>query len=656
MTPGLRSPGGAALSQGAPGGGGAFGLARGLLFEAKPIPRGAGAIPVGDTTGPAGGISPGTGRDPAPDDSGGGGTTPTPAPGDTVAPGGTGHDRTPADPATTSSDPSSDEDSDIPTIAELKTVFPFRGVNDTEDLPRKTTASKAEDSLFLPCFRVLRKHEETGQPIGGAPPGFNDKVTLSTGTEGVRREPHKVRWAHAQDVPTGGRSTSWLCLDNFIDGDAFKVDNDEYKVDFRGKTRMLKFPSGELPDEQGESVAFGRNEVGGGDVVKAYLDEMFVWRHGAYLPVGQVVNTETITEKTKEFTLRAIPPVTTLVGTEGYDKDCGVIDVDGELIVYRGSHTEGGDTVVLEDCRRGVFGTKARPHATLTTARFVPGLYVSCVDGSVSRDSASIGMRRTRGWPSEGTARIVGDDTVEIVHYTAITDAGLLIPESLDADTATRGRGLLRGRFGTDVASHETGDLILWQPSRFWDRYTPRRGADGTAYAGVHEHSDSSYLAFAKTVKNALWRSVRWEHRPEDKSHESTSGEKSARGARNSEKRNVIVVARFDQGVTWDSKSIVDLRGTRAAIPADAKENPKRYLYVFDTPEAANQLDFEADTAEFRVYFKYLPGSYVAQDFEDGESADQPAFTNDWKTTPKLQSFSVEFINRTRVRYSAEIR
>ena len=56
------------------------------------------------------------------------------------------------------------------------------------------------------------------------------------------------------------------------------------------------------------------------------------------------------------------------------------------------------------------------------------------------------------------------------------------------------------------------------------------------------------------------------------------------------------------------------------------------------------------------MYFKYLPGSYVAQDFEDGESRDQPAFTNDWKTTPKLQSFSVEFINRTRVRYSAEIR
>jgi hypothetical protein len=652
IPPGLRPPG-ATLSA-APSAGGGFGPGRAILAEARPLPApGAGPILVDGNAGPIGGVQPGIGRDPVPDESGGGGVSPVPADGSGNIPPGV---RPPADPLpedTGSNDPN--QTSVIPLIGDLKSVYAFRGVCDTKDYARKGVPSNANDALFLPCFRVLRKHGETGQPIGGPPPGFNDQVTITTGVESPRREQHRVRWAHAAPKAAGqtgaGVSTSWLCLDTFLDGEAYKVDNDEYLVDFRGKTRLMKFPSGEMPDEHGENVTFGKNEVGGGDVVKAYLDEMFVWRHDASLPMGQVINTDTITEKTKEFTLRAIPPVTSLVGIQGYDKDVGVLDVDGELIVYRASHTEGGDTVVLEDCRRGAFGTKARPHASLTMARFVPEIYVSCVDGSVSRDASSIAMRRTKGWPAEGTVRIVGDDTIEIVHYTAITDAGLMMPEALDADTAIRGRGLLRGRFGTDITNHDTGDLILWQPSRVDDE----RGSS-FAFAGVHDHPDSSYLEFAKTGRDAQWRAVRWEYRPDDKTEEMKSGSKGGRASRGAEKRNVIVVARFDQGVPWDSKQVVDLRGTRGSLPSDAKDHPEKYLYVFDTPEAANQLDLPANTAEFRVYFKYMPASYVAQDFEDGEALDQPVFENTWKTTPKLQSFSVEYVNRTRVRYNAEIR
>ena len=658
IPPGLRPPG-ATLSA-APNSGGGVGRGRAILAEARPFPApGAGPILVGDSAGPIGGVQPGIGRDPVPDESGGGGTPPTPADGSGNLPPGL---RPPVDPVPTDTGTAPDPNARyVPRIDALRGLFPFRGACNTVERLRTGAVTNANDGLFLPCFRVLRKHDETLQPIGGPPPGLNDVVTLSTGVEAPRREQHRVRWAHAAPKPAGQTtaafSTSWLCLNEFIDGEPYKFDDPvEWRVDYRGKTRLMKFPSGEMPDEHGENVTFGKNEVGGGDVVKAYFDEMFVWRHDTYLPMAEVVNTDTITSKTKEFTLRAIPPLTSLVGIQGYDKDVGVLDVDGELIVYRGSHDEGGDRVVFEDCRRGVYGTKARPHAMHTMARFVPEMYVSCVDGSVSRDASTIAMRRTKGWPAEGTVRIVGDDTIELIHYTGITDAGLMIPESLDGDSSTRGRGLFRGRFGTDVTNHDTGDLVLWQPSRFWDRYTPRRGADGTAFAGIHDHPESAYVEFAKTVRNAQWRAVRWEYRPDDKAGESKSGSKGGRSSRGAEKRNVIVVARFDQGVPWDSKAIVDLRGTRGTLPADVKDHAQKYLYVFDTPEAANQLDFEANIAEFRVYFAYTPASYVAQDFDDGEALDQPAFENAWKTTPKLQSFSVEYVNRTRVRYQAEIR
>jgi hypothetical protein len=156
-----------------------------------------------------------------------------------------------------------------------------------------------------------------------------------------------------------------------------------------------------------------------------------------------------------EITLRASPPTTTLEGIDGYDQDVGVINLDGELIVYRGLRDEGSDMITLENCHRGALGTKARPHAAQAYARFVPDLWVSSVDGRLNRDAPSIPVKRTRLWPREGAARLVSDDQCEIVHYTTVADGALTMPENLDADPVSRGRGLLRGRFGTEAVDHD---------------------------------------------------------------------------------------------------------------------------------------------------------------------------------------------------------
>jgi len=610
---------------------------------------------------PGGSIAPGTGREPPVDDSGGGGTSPQPGtgPNGNQPPPGV---RPPVDPpppepaAGTPIDPNAPPPP--PTIAQLKAVFAFRGVSDTLDRARGgTLAPSDEESKLLPCFRIGRKHETTGQPIGGPHAGYSDVVTLISDGAAKQKEQRRVRWS--QGRAGGGRSTSWVALSDFIESnDPYKVDDPaEYRVDYRGITRMMKFPSGEMPNEVGDNFAFGRNEVGAGDVVTAFLDEIHVWRHQASIPMALVSNVEPLTEKTKEITLRAIPPTESLEGIEGYDKDCGVINVDGELIVYRGLRSEGPDLITLENCHRGALGTKPRPHAAQAYARFVPDIWVSSIDGRLNRDAATIPVKRTRLWPLEGAARLVGEDKLEIVHYTTVGEGTLTMPENLDADPESRGRGLLRGRYGTEAIDHDDGTLVVWHPFRFWDRHLARRGSDSTRSVGFHDHPAGSYVEFAKTVRDAVWRRVFWQYSPEGRANASRGSD--GRGERREvDKRNVLVLVRFDQGVAWDSATnVVDLRGGRGTIPADAVKMPQKYLFLFDDPEGANKLDLEADTIEMRIYFPYLANQYKPQELDTAASdPDEQVFENAWKATPWLQQFGIEYVNRTRVRYSADVR
>ena len=611
-----------------------------------------------------GGTGPGSGREPPPDDSGGGGTEPVPGegPGNNQPPAGV---RPPSDPTTGQNDPGANPGtgtSNYPTMNDLKGVFPFRGVCDTGDGHHAAAPSDERDRLIVPCFRILRRHEDTGLTIGGPHVGSLDVVTLSTGKESPRREQKRVRWSHGRP---GGRASSWVALYDFIEGERYTVDLDAetgYRTDYRGITRILKFPSGEMPDENGDNVVWGRNEVGSGSVVTAFLDELYFWRYQKSVPTGIVANGENLTEKDKEITLRALPPATTLVGVEGYDADCGLVQVDDELIVYRGTRVDTADTVTLEDCRRGALGTKARAHATGAGARFVPEVYVSYLSGDLGLDASTVALGRRKGWPREGAVRIVGDDTLEIAHYTGLSEQGLLIPEALDADPTYRGRGLLRGRFGTESRAHENGEIVVFHPFRYWDRTMLRRGSDRTTFVGVHDHPDASYLGLAKTVRDALWKGVSWAENLNGRT-EGDPNDPRSRGtgrANDVPTMDVVVLARFDQGVPWDSAKVVDLRDGGRSLPPEVREQPQKWLYVLDKPgtdmpDGMNALGLEATTAEFRVFFVYLKDAYRNQEAASSDPADL-VFENAWKNTPWLRSFSVKYQNRTRVRTIAEIR
>jgi hypothetical protein len=641
IPPGLRPPGGGAtlVSLGAGDGGlGGPGVA-----SPDPDPQ---PDPQPD---PPGAIPPGL-RPPAdpPTDSG--------SPGSPGEPGGEPTD--PTDPTTGESAITASGPFDPVSMDVLKGTFPFRGVSDTKDRHHASLAADDFNSRLLPCFRVLTHDKETGMRTGGYAPGFNDLMTLVEEGPVPRRELRRVRWSHEAEPssPAYPRARNWVALSEFLEGAPFKASElaDDVRADYRGRTRALKFPSGEMPDETGDDVTWCQDSVGGGGAVTAFLDEVYLWRHDNTTPLGLVVNGDNLTEKSEEITLRAVPPATSLVGIEGHDVDCAVVDLDGELIVYRGTRNDSPDTITLEDCARGCFGTKARAHATLTYARFVPETYVSFLTGGLSPTSSVIAVGRTRGWPREGCVRIVGDDALELVHFTSRSETDLQVPESLSSKESDRGRGLLRGRYGTEPASHESNEIVYWQPFRFWDRYTGRRGEDRTRFAGVHEHPDSSHLELAKTVYGGFWRRVTWDENvlgrggnTEGKSRKESQGHAAS-------KMDVLVLARFDQGVPWDSENVVDLRGDKAMTQA-MRDRAKEHLFLFDDPESANALDLEADTAEFRVFFPYLQGAYVAQDLP-GASSDDLVFENTWKQTPWLKAFYVEYVSRTKSRYKAFVR
>jgi hypothetical protein len=540
------------------------------------------------------------------------------------------------------------------TVPDISGALNFRGTNGTTIRRHLSLASSDPDARILPCFRALLLDKDKGSRTGGWAPGRNDVATLTQDGDGFVREEVTVRWSQHD----GG--TNWMALADFVERDGGFTPSPEADVsrqDYRGRSRISKFPSGELPDESSEFLEFGSSTIDSRPVTTAYLDELHVWRHERFITLGWVANSEHLTEETDTIGLRPVPPATTLSGVPGYRKECGLIDYDGELIAYRDSHFEDEDLLVLEGCVRGVLGTKARTHATAGYARFVPNVPLAYLSGDLPKDGASVPMSKMHkdDWPRVGLVRIVGEDTVELVHYVGRGEEELIVPEALEADTATRGRGLLRGRFGTETLAHESGEMVFWQPFRVWDRFMPREQGDKSGFRGVHDHPEACYLELAKTVAGAYWRQARWVQNLDGRSDDVASS-KDAERKRSTDLRKIVVLARFDPTVPWGSREIVDLRGGRRSA-ARADRRPEKKIYVLDDPEGLNSFEFEADTAEFRVFFQFLPGAFAAMDVGDAaRNPDDREMVNVWKLTPWLRSFTAEFDNGTRTLYKARIR
>ncbi|MDJ0521092.1 MAG: hypothetical protein QNJ90_03355 [Planctomycetota bacterium] len=512
-----------------------------------------------------------------------------------------------------------------------------------------------ENSKYLPCFRVWETHRL--RPISRV--GLYDVLTLTEGGEDPVRQEMGVRW--------GDPTSEWVALDDWIETRVRAPEEGEVvrRNDQRGYARVLKFPSGELPDEMSEDIEWGQSSLAGSGLVTAFLDELFVWRQGLDTTIV-INNTEGLLETDDEIRLANVLTDQDLMSLDGYDEDCGLVLVEGELIVYRGSRMEGEDTLILERCARGQLGTKPRFHPIGVEVRFLPDLPVSYLEAGMTSDAASISLARTRGWPREGLARVVREDTAELMHYTRLAEGEALMPKSLDADERTRDRGLFRGRFGTDATDHDTDEIVFFQPFRYWDRYTPRRGEDEDSFGGIHDHPESSFLEIGTRARSGLWRGFTWSENLMGRLSGGTIGSEDGSTA-DSGFLDIVVVARFNPNVSWETNNVVDLRSEAGfGQKPDLSRQLNSHLFVFDDIGDAtiggrmkgNRLDVEADTAEFRVYFMYKPNAFESVDAARQGSGftDDPILSNTWKQTPWLRSFSVNYFSRTEVRHRAAVR
>ncbi|MCI0651139.1 MAG: LamG domain-containing protein [Planctomycetes bacterium] len=208
----------------------------------------------------------------------------------------------------------------------------------------------------------------------------------------------------------------------------------------------------------------------------------------------------------------------------------------------------------------------------------------------------------TQDFPREDGYLILDDGNPntadEVIAY-----AELQGNQFLRARDERTGRGLFRGRFGTPSDRAIGGDTALVHfNARYHDRYDPE--------------VDSPELAFLQRslrIPGARWDKIEW----------------SAQEQRNRTFKNEVRVAvRFDGAPAWDEK------------PANAPGG----LFLFSKGDTSHKLGVEADEIEFRVYFRYPPGSY-------GPLGSGPGgmWSDDWKHSPILDALHFDYRKRTRV-------
>lgn len=415
-----------------------------------------------------------------------------------------------------------------------------------------------------------------------------------------------------------------------VSGLDFRVSLDDFVGRTYSSGRLLKFPSGELARSAPSRITVGHagmsvDEVrlergrasGGGpwkkSVILAYDEDM--------TPVKAKDDTVYVTRDylvDNSASPRPPPPPPARRPTPAPPVPSqGVVLIDDEYIYYS---RKGGETVIqvpwgpeqeanakltqdyeikevaLEDCIRGVFGTKPAAHRPGAKVAFIEALplteLTSGLPPNPNKEEQQFTVKNDYGFPDYGYALVMGPKgrDKEIIGWAE------------KSGTAFSYVGHLRGRFGTREHDHRWGDLALALPFRYWSRYEPD-----------HDGGELAYFQGAHTVKGSVWRSIRWEVAGDD-------------GGPHMERILVRVHCRFDGEPGWDAKPTNDYDGIwEFARPGEHRIRTRSGGPVI------------ADTIEVRVHFEYLPGAWG------------PGL-NDWKRAVRLKNLVVTYGNPLVVR------
>ncbi len=249
-------------------------------------------------------------------------------------------------------------------------------------------------------------------------------------------------------------------------------------VDSRRITRLVKAPSGELPDALLEEAHLGRHHDGRPAGRGARVDELRVValaRTGPLVtPVASLRLERDLEAAEEELLVLSVedvllPHAALHARTLGADRvellgelpgTGGLLLVDEEVVGYAG--LDALDTGAVFLTGRGLFGTRRARHVQGAPVVPLVGWPASPLASALSPDDAVVPVADPARFPERGLLWL-GD---ELVAWDGTSDDGLLLPTPLGRD----GPGLLRGRFGTTPSAHAAGTIARWMPARVEDR------------------------------------------------------------------------------------------------------------------------------------------------------------------------------------------
>ncbi len=258
----------------------------------------------------------------------------------------------------------------------------------------------------------------------------------------------------------------------------------------------------------------------------------------------------------------------------------------------------------LDVLTRGMLSTERQDNTLGFNALLpIPAIPVARLAGSVT-DVAINTVGNPLGFPREEGYLLVDDGNQatsdEILAHTGPDGSAF----GMFRDDRS-GRGIFRGRFGTEVRQRSSETPVIELMARHHDRYQP-----------LVESKDLQYFERAWTMPGTMWDRIGWE--VEEARNRRTMG-------------TLRVLARFNGAPGWDSKPT----------------NQPGGLYQFDEPQDLNQLDLLRDGIEIRVYYRHRPGAYGAL----GEGV----WNDEWKHLPVLRNLSIEHRKEWRVLRREEI-
>lgn len=517
--------------------------------------------------------------------------------------------------------------------------------------PRETgTSTHAQEAgaLVLPVFRALDRWGPMASLYGR--PGRHDRIALVEGNQaaqavgasaGPQVEWRTVNWtARIQyyneadpAIPSAAHPSTLVALTEEVRGLFAQGDlglggrsstggrsggqaQQANRFDRREVTRIVKFPSGEMPWRFRGRVQFGMPQTTEGFPADGLIDGVELGPVTRTLggvapqlllafPIGEagggrltlrpdiVVPGEVVST---DFNLGRLLP----------ESGC-LLQVGREILAVR-SVGEAGE-ITLAEGGRGLLGTQPSGHGMWEHATVLERPAATTLSMNADAGSPFLAVARADAFPVDRGLVLVDR---ELVHYVysrrnlSLEMPARQAPAGWKPEEQTEeqegrfkiGDGLFRGRFGTVPDAHPAGAAVIEFPFRYWDSWAERADAP-----------EMHHLDLFLPSPRALFRSITWvEELPE--AHV-----------------DLHALVRIDGRAEWSEPPAGD------AVSQTPRE---RGLLLFDAPtreERPRWIGLQGSQLEVRFFPVYKPGAFDPVLF----------LAQGWKSAPTLRKVEISY-------------